>query len=78
MIKILTAKNVGDLGIMICNTATFTLHVRNIVKKARVQVGWAGALCHANTLKSLNVITLLEYCCQFWNLWKVKDIYRST
>ena len=31
---------VRDLGIMMSNTATFTLHIRNIVKKTRVKMGW--------------------------------------
>ena len=29
-------EQVRDLGIMMSDTATFTLHIRNIVKKARV------------------------------------------
>ena len=28
------------LGIMMSNTATFTLHIRNIVKKVRGKMGW--------------------------------------
>ena len=30
-----------DLGIMMSNTATFTLHIINIVKKVRDKIGWA-------------------------------------
>ena len=33
-------EQVRDLGIMMSNTATFTLHIRNIVKKARDKMGW--------------------------------------
>ena len=33
-------EQVKDLGIMMSNTATFTLHVRNIVKKARDKMEW--------------------------------------
>ena len=33
-------EQVRDLGIMMSNTATFTLHVRNIDKKARDKMGW--------------------------------------
>ena len=29
-----------DLGIMMSKTATFTLHIRNIVKNARDKMGW--------------------------------------
>ena len=36
-------------------------------------VSVAGALSHADLLKSL-LIPLLEYCCQLWNPWKAKDI----
>ena len=30
----------GDLGIMMSNTAAFTRHIRNIVKKVRDKMGW--------------------------------------
>ena len=32
-------EQVRDLGIMTSNTATFTLHIRNIVKNARDKMG---------------------------------------
>ena len=65
---------------MMSNTATFTLHNRNIVKKARDKMGWVLGVCQSQKrslmltlLKSL-VIPLLEYCCQLWNPWKAKHI----
>ena len=33
-------EQVRDLGIMMSNTATFTLHIINIVKKVRDKMGW--------------------------------------
>ena len=33
-------EQVRDLGIMMSKTATFTLHIRNIIKKARDKMGW--------------------------------------
>ena len=73
-------EQVRDLGIMMSNTATFTLHIRNIVKKARDKMGWVLRVLQSRKrslmltlLKSL-VIPLLEYCCQLWNPWKAKDI----
>ena len=73
-------EQVRDLGIMMSNTATFTLHIRNIVKKAREKMGWVLRVFQSRKcslmltiLKSL-VIPLLEYCCQLWNPWKAKDI----
>ena len=33
-------EQVRNLGIMMSNTTTFTLHIRNIVKKARDKMGW--------------------------------------
>ena len=33
-------EQVRDLGKMMSNTATFTLHIRNIVKMARDKMGW--------------------------------------
>ena len=73
-------EQVRDLGIMMSNTATFTLHIGNIVKKARDKMGWVLRMFQSQTLslmqtllKSL-VIHLLEYCCQLWNPGKAKDI----
>ena len=65
-------EQVRDLGIMMSKTATFTLHTRNIVKKAKDKMGWVLRVFQSRdrslmlTLKSL-VIPLLEYCCQLWN-----------
>ena len=62
------------------NTATFTLHIRNIVKKARDKIAWVLKVFQSRQrslmlrlLKS-PVIPLLEYCCQLWNPLKAKDI----
>ena len=33
-------EQVRDLGIMMSNAATFTLHIRSTVKKARDKMGW--------------------------------------
>ena len=33
-------EQVRDLGIMMSNTASFALHIRNIVKMARDKMGW--------------------------------------
>ena len=61
-------------------TATFTLHIRNIVEKARDKMGWVLRVFQSRKrsfmltlLKSL-IIPLLEYCCQLWNPRKAKDI----
>ena len=63
------------------STATFTLHIRNIVKKTRDKMGWVfrvfqwPKLCLMLTLlKSLIVIPLSEYCCQLWYPGKAKDL----
>ena len=62
------------------NTATFTLHIRNIVKKARDKMGWVFRMFQSRkcslmlTLLISLVIPLLETCCQLWNKWKAKDI----
>ena len=70
-------EQVRDRSIMMRNTATFTLHIRNIVKKARDKMGWVFQSRKRSLmlalLKSL-FIPLLEYCCQLWNPWKAKDI----
>ena len=66
-------EQVRDLGKMMSNTATFALHIRNIVKKTRDKMGWMLRVFQSwkrslmlKLLKSL-VIPLLEYCCQLWN-----------
>ena len=71
-------EQVRDLGIMMSNTATFTLHSRNIVKKVRDKMGRVLRVFHSRKrslmltlLKSL-IIPILEYCCMLWNLWKAK------
>ena len=65
---------------MMSNRATFTLHIRNIVKKARDKMGWVLRVFQSRKrslmltlLKSL-VIPLLEYCCHLQNPSKSKDI----
>ena len=73
-------EQVRDVGIMMSNTATFTLHIRNIVKKARDKIGWVLRVfqlrecCLMLTLLKSLVIPLLEYCCQLFNPCKAKDI----
>ena len=71
-------EQVRDLGIMMSNTSTFTLYIRNTVKKARDKMGWVLRVFQSRKrslmlalLKSL-VIPLLEYCCQLWNPWTAK------
>ena len=60
MIQISTTKNKSEIYcmyIMMSNTATFTLHIRNIVKKARDKLGWVLRVfqsrqrSHADTLE---------------------------
>ena len=62
---------------MISNTSTFTLHIRNIVKKA--MMGWVLRVFQSQQRSLMltllkSVIPLLEYCCQLWIPWKAKDI----
>ena len=50
-------EQVRDLGIMKTSTATFTLYIRNIVKKVKDKTGWVltvfqcGTLSHVDTLE---------------------------
>ena len=73
-------EQVRDQGIMVSNTATFTLHIRNIVKKAREKMGWVLRVFQSwlrslmLTLLKFLVILLLEYSCQLWNPFRAKDI----
>ena len=60
-------EQVRDLGIMMSNTATFTINIRNIVKKARDKMGWVLRVFQSRkrslmlTLWKSLVIPLLEY-----------------
>ena len=73
-------KKVRNLGIKMRNTATFTLHIRNIVQNARDKMGYVLREFQSQkrslmlTLRKALVILLLEYCCQLWNPWNAKDI----
>ena len=54
-------EQVRDLGIIMSNTATFTLHIRNIVKKARDKM-----VCVFRVFQSQErslMLTLLEISC---------------
>ena len=59
-------EQVRDLGMMMSNTATFTLHIRNIVKMARYKMGWVLRMLQPRerslmlTLLKSHVIPLLE------------------
>ena len=73
-------EQVRDLCIMMSNTATFTLHIRNTVKRPDTRWEWVLRVFQSRKrslmltlLKSL-VIPLLEYCCHLWNPWKAKYI----
>ena len=61
-------EQVRDLGIMMSNTATFTLDIRNIVKMARYK-GWVRRVFQSRqrtlmlTLLKSHAIPLLEHCC---------------
>ena len=63
-------EQVLDQGIMMSNTATFTLHMRNTVTKARDKMGWVMRVFQLRKpslmltlLKSL-LIPQLKYCFQ--------------
>ena len=80
MIQILTSKQVRYLCIMMSNTTTFTLHMKNEVIMARDKLGWVLRVFQSRKrclmlmlLKSF-VIPLLEYCCQLWNPYKRQKI----
>lgn len=77
---IATQPYVRDLGVCLSNDATFSLHITNIVKKARGQMGWILRTFKTRdhfpmlTLYKSLVIPLLEYCCQLWSPWRPGDI----
>ena len=65
---------------MMSNTATFTLHILNMVKRAIDKIWWVLRAFQSRkhslilTLLKFLVIPLLECCWQLWNPWKVKHI----
>lgn len=77
--SIATKEHVRDLGVTLSSDGTFSMHIINVTKKARGQVGWIlrtfktrDSLSMLTLYKSL-VLPLLEYCCQLWSPWKVGD-----
>ena len=58
------------------NIATFTLHIRNVVKMARDKMRSVMRAFHSwkHSIMKYLVIPPLEYCYQLWNPWKAKDI----
>ena len=76
---IVTKENVKDLGVTLTCDGTFTIHIANVIKKARNQIGWIlrtfisrDPLPMLTLYKSL-VLPLLEYCCQLWSPWRVGE-----
>ena len=69
-----------DLGILMSDDATFKAHIPAITNKAKRQMFWILRIFETReeklmlTLFKSLVIPLLEYCCQLWNPWKLKDI----
>ena len=67
-------------GKMMSSWSTFTLHIRNMVEKARDKMRFVLRVFQSRkrslmlTLLRPLVIPLLEYCCQLWNPWKAKVI----
>ena len=55
-------EQVRDLGIMMSNTATFTLHVINIVKKAWDKMWWVLTVESVSVSEVLSHVDTLEIC----------------
>ena len=54
-------EQIRDLGTMISNTATFTLHIKYTVKKARNKIGWVLRVFQSRKLSLMP--TLLKSLC---------------
>ena len=74
------SKYVTDLGITLDHDFSFSVHITDIVKKARNKLSWIlsvfksrNELTIMTTFNSL-VRPLLEYCCVLWNPVKMCDI----
>ena len=74
--------SISDLGISMCNDATFKHHIDNICITARKMISW---ICR--TFRSRSVTTMLttwkalvlpklEYCSQLWSPHLKKDVQR--
>ena len=73
-------KNVSDLGITLDHDFSFSVHICEIVRKARNKLSWIlsvfesrSSLTLMTTFKSL-VRPILEYCCVVWDPTKLTDI----
>ena len=57
-------EQVSDLGIMMSNTATFTLHIRNTVKKGRAKMGWVLRVFQSRKRSLMLTVVCLSSCIQ--------------
>ena len=68
-----TKEHIKDLGVILSADGNFTLHIQDVVKRARSQAGWILRTFRTRerlpmlTLYKSLVIPLLEYCCQLWS-----------
>lgn len=74
-----TTQYVRDLGVTFSSDCSFSVHIINASKKARMQTGWilrtfrTRQIIPMMTLYKSLVLPLLEYCCQLWSPWKIQD-----
>ena len=77
---IVEKSSVKDLGVKLTNNAKFEEHIVDIVKKTRCKLAWILRTFTSRDEKTLMTLYKslvrpnLEYCCQLWNPWVLKDI----
>ena len=75
-----TDNRVSVFGIIMQQDLTFTLHISDIVKRARDKFSWGLSVFKSRseevvlTLYKSLVRPILEYCCVLWNPMKIGEI----
>ena len=74
-------EHVRDLGVMVSSDLSWSIHISNMVTKARSTLSWVFSVFKTRdttimiTLYKSLVRSLLEYCCLLWDPSKITEIH---
>ena len=72
--------HVVDLGVTVQQNLTFSIHIYDIVRKARNRLSWVLSVFKSRSAVTISTLfcsmvrPLLEYCCILWNPSKISGI----
>ena len=74
------SEHIVDLGVTIQQDLSFSIHIYDIVQKARNKLSWALSAFKSRSIDTICTLfksmvrPILEYCCVLWNPYKVSEI----